>query len=381
MAAMAMAAASTPVMAQQAALHLGVQGDRTVGGSMVHLRRGVAAGKPVLWQGAAGARGFGFRSSVVVAAGGEVGGEEEESKEIKIAGEDDETETEIEIAGVLGEGEEVAALLEPPVDSIDEAYVEALNDGTLSDAGTLPDAGSEEQYEDGDGDEELEDVKQQLIDSLYGTQRGLRASSDTRAEIVELITQLEAKNPTPAPTEALNLLDGKWILAYTSYSELYPLLAAGNLPLVTVGEISQTINAQALTLDNTVSFEGPLTTTSFSASASFEIRSPKRVQVKFEEGVIGSPKVPDSVEVPSSVDIFGQKIDLTPARGLLQPLQEIATRVARTLSGAPPLKFSIQTDRAQSWLLTTFLDEDIRISRGDGGSVFVLLRVGSTLLY
>lgn len=70
-----------------------------------------------------------------------------------------------------------------------------------------------------------------------------------------------------------------WCDSYTSYSELYPLLAVGNLPLVKVGEISQTINAQALTVENTVSFEGPLTSTSFSASASFEIRSPKRVQV------------------------------------------------------------------------------------------------------
>jgi hypothetical protein len=48
---------------------------------------------------------------------------------------------------------------------------------------------------------------------------------------------------------------------------------------VKVGEISQTINPLALTVENTVSFEGPLTSTSFSASASFEIRSPKRVQV------------------------------------------------------------------------------------------------------
>lgn len=103
--------------------------------------------------------------------------------------------------------------------------------------------------------------------------------------------------------------------------------------------------------------------------------------MKFEEGIIGAPKLPDSVEVPSSVDVFGQTIDLTPARGLLQPLQDIATRLARTLSGQPPLKFPIQTDRAQSWLLTTFLDEDIRISRGDGGSVFVLLREGSPFLY
>ncbi|KAF2303664.1 hypothetical protein GH714_021046 [Hevea brasiliensis] len=59
---------------------------------------------------------------------------------------------------------------------------------------------------------EIDRLKKQLVDLFYGTNRGLSASSETRAEIVELITQLEAKNPTPAPTEALALLNGKWIL-------------------------------------------------------------------------------------------------------------------------------------------------------------------------
>ena len=36
----------------------------------------------------------------------------------------------------------------------------------------------------------------QLLDSLFGTERGLSASSEVRAEINELITQLEAKSPT-----------------------------------------------------------------------------------------------------------------------------------------------------------------------------------------
>lgn len=60
---------------------------------------------------------------------------------------------------------------------------------------------------------ETDELKNKLKELLYGTDRGLNASSETRAEIVELITQLEAKNPTPAPTEALPLLNGKWILA------------------------------------------------------------------------------------------------------------------------------------------------------------------------
>lgn len=61
--------------------------------------------------------------------------------------------------------------------------------------------------------EETEVLKRSLVDSLYGTDRGLSASSETRAEIGDLITQLESKNPTPAPTDALFLLNGKWILA------------------------------------------------------------------------------------------------------------------------------------------------------------------------
>lgn len=60
---------------------------------------------------------------------------------------------------------------------------------------------------------ETEKLKKALVDSFYGTDRGLKATSETRAEIVELITQLEAKNPNPAPTDALTLLNGKWILA------------------------------------------------------------------------------------------------------------------------------------------------------------------------
>nr|QIZ31010.1 plastid lipid-associated protein [Brassica rapa subsp. pekinensis] len=228
--------------------------------------------------------------------------------------------------------------------------------------------------------EETEVLKRSLVDSLYGTDRGLSASSETRAEIGDLITQLESKNPTPAPTDALFLLNGKWILAYTSFVGLFPLLSRGIVPLVKVDEISQTIDSDNFTVENSVLFAGPLATTSISTNAKFEIRSPKRVQIKFEEGVIGTPQLTDSIEIPEYVEFLGQKIDLTPIRGLLTSVQDTATSVARTISSQPPLKFSLPGDSAQSWLPTTYLDKDIRISRGDGGSVFVLIKEGSPLL-
>ncbi|RDX61168.1 Plastid-lipid-associated protein, chloroplastic [Mucuna pruriens] len=227
---------------------------------------------------------------------------------------------------------------------------------------------------------ENENLKKALVDSFYGTDRGLKASSDTRAEIVELITQLEAKNPTPAPTDALTLLNGKWILAYTSFAGLFPLLSSGTLPLVKVEEISQTIDSQNFTVENSVQFAGPLATTSISTNAKFDVRSPKRVQIKFEEGIIGTPQLTDSLEIPENVEFLGQKIDLTPFKGILSSVQDTASSVVRTISSRPPLKFPISNSNAQSWLLTTYLDEELRISRGDGGSVFVLIKEGSSLL-
>ncbi|KAG0498367.1 hypothetical protein HPP92_002644 [Vanilla planifolia] len=228
---------------------------------------------------------------------------------------------------------------------------------------------------------ETAELKRKLIDLLYGTERGLRATSETRAEVNELITQLEAKNPTPAPTEALTLLNGKWILAYTSFAGLFPLLGSGRLPqIVKVGEISQTIDSEAFSVQNSVQFVGPFSTTSLTTNAKFEVRSPKRVQIKFEEGVIGTPQLTDSIVIPEKVELFGQSIDLSPFKGVITPLQDTASSVAKTISRQPPLKIPISNSNAQSWLLTTYLDDELRISRSDGNSVFVLVKEGSSLL-
>ncbi|XVE51045.1 hypothetical protein DITRI_Ditri02bG0006900 [Diplodiscus trichospermus] len=126
---------------------------------------------------------------------------------------------------------------------------------------------------------EIESLKKVLVDSFYGIDRGLKVTSEKSAEIVELISLLEATNPTPAPTEALPLLNGKWILAYTSFPGLFPLLSRDQLELVKVEEISQTIDAESFTVQNSVQFIGPLASSSISTNAKFEVRSPKRVQV------------------------------------------------------------------------------------------------------
>ncbi|KAI3745405.1 hypothetical protein L1987_58517 [Smallanthus sonchifolius] len=206
------------------------------------------------------------------------------------------------------------------------------------------------------------------------------AGVSTITEIVELITQLEVLNPTPEPTKALPLLNGKWILAYTSFVGLYPLLSSGTLPLVKVQEISQTIDSENFTVQNCVVLSGLGSTTAITTNATFEIRSPKRVQIKFDEGIIGTPQLTDSIEIPETIEVLGQTIDLSPFKGLITSVEDTASHVAKTISSQPPLKFSISQTNVESWLLTTYLDEELRISRGDGGKVFVLFKEGSPLL-
>ncbi|GKC66692.1 light-induced protein, chloroplastic-like protein, partial [Tanacetum coccineum] len=146
---------------------------------------------------------------------------------------------------------------------------------------------------------------------------------------------------------------------YTSFLGLYPLLSSGSLPVVKVEEISQTIDSENFTVQNCVVFSGLGSTTAITTNAKFEVRSPKRVQIKFDEGIIGTPQLTDSIELPENVEVFGQKIDFAPFKGLITSNQEATSNVAKTISNQPPLKFSISQTNTVSWLLTTYLHEEL----------------------
>lgn len=279
----------------------------------------------------------------------------------------------VETSGVAdewGEREELEAVdtaeADPPKDE-DELGKEAGNSDYVTENG-------------GTGaSDKLGDLKRCLVDSFYGTEYGIRASPETRAEIVELVNQLEAQNPTPSPSEEASLLNGSWVLLYTAFSELLPLIAVGTLPLLKVKGISQEIDTGSFTIQNSATISSPFATFSFSASASFEVRSPSRIQVKFKEGIFQPPEISSSSALPENVDIFGQKIDLLSIQRSVSPLQEAVANILRVISDQPPLKVPIPGDRPSSWLVTTYLDQDLRISRGDGG-LFVLAKEGSALL-
>lgn len=52
--------------------------------------------------------------------------------------------------------------------------------------------------------------------------------------------------------QAERYLNGQWKLVYTSNSELFGLLGLSKLPFVTIGDITQNIQASTLTVENKV---------------------------------------------------------------------------------------------------------------------------------
>ncbi|MFX6535170.1 PAP/fibrillin family protein, partial [Acinetobacter baumannii] len=103
-----------------------------------------------------------------------------------------------------------------------------------------------------------EDLKRALVDAVYGSELGFKASAEVRGEALELVSHLEAANPTPAPTDCPELLHGNWVLVYTAFSELLPLLAAGSIPLVKVEKICQSIDTSSLVIENSTTLSSPV---------------------------------------------------------------------------------------------------------------------------
>ncbi|KAE9459274.1 hypothetical protein C3L33_08814, partial [Rhododendron williamsianum] len=239
-------------------------------------------------------------------------------------------------AGDVGRGERGEAEIEPP------------SSLKLPDAGVNGSAAAAAVEEE---DDEVAGLKRRLVDMVYGTDFGFRASTETRAEVLELVTRLEASNPTPAPTGAAEILTGIgfWFyfpfVRYTTFSELLPLLAAGTTPLLKVKSICQAINTSSLTIENSTNLSSPFATFSFGASATFEIRTPTTIQVEFKEGSLQPPAIKSTIDLPKKVDILGQQIDLSPVQQSLNPLQEAVASIARAISGQPPLKIPIPGGR------------------------------------
>ncbi|MBU7584167.1 MAG: PAP/fibrillin family protein [Nostoc sp. TH1S01] len=190
--------------------------------------------------------------------------------------------------------------------------------------------------------------KAALISAIAPTNRGLLATESQKQAILAAIANLEDLNPTPRPVEAGNLLDGNWQLLYTTSKALLNL---DRLPLCKLGQIYQCIRVETTSVYNIAEIYGlPYLEGLVSVAAKFEPVSGRRVQVKFNRSIVGLQRLIGYTSPENFIDQIesGKKF--------------------------PGIDLPINSENQQGWLDITYIDDDLRIGRGNEGSVFVLTR-------
>jgi hypothetical protein len=191
--------------------------------------------------------------------------------------------------------------------------------------------------------------KSSLLEAIAGINRGLMATERDKQAILIAIAQLEDRNPTERPVESGLLLDGNWRLLYTTSKGL---LNIDQLPLLKLGQIYQCIRVKTKSVYNIAEVYGlPYLEGLVGVTARFEPVSEKRVQVKFERSILGLQRLIGY----QSPDDFVQQIE--------------------TGKKFAAIDFSLDSRDQQGWLDITYLDNDLRIGRGNEGSVYVLSKV------
>jgi len=191
--------------------------------------------------------------------------------------------------------------------------------------------------------------KATLLEAIAGKNRGLLASKQDQQAILMAIAQLEDRNPTPRPVEAGDLLEGNWRLLYTTSKGL---LNIDQLPLLKLGQIYQCIRVKTRSVYNIAEVYGlPFLEGLVSVAAKFEPVSERRVQVRFERSIVGLQRL-IGYQSPAS---------------LIEQIEAGKNFAA--------IDTKLDSSRQQGWLDITYLDADMRLGRGNEGSVYVLSKV------
>jgi len=212
----------------------------------------------------------------------------------------------------------------------------------------------------------------ELIETISFTRNGKNADLNTQARVLSIVRRMETSAPPSlsllSDPEEAKILDGDWYLQYTQPSEIEAVTETDDKWVaVEASEGESRIETRQFNARGSVSAGGIRVDTSGNSVAkqSFDI-SKSRVQNEVKTG-IGRVTVGGSFRQSSTV----------PLRAIAAvDFGKIETKlgVALDISGLFAIRALLKGSKESGWLETTYISENLRIGRGNKGSLFVLTR-------
>ena len=216
----------------------------------------------------------------------------------------------------------------------------------------------------------LANEEQQLLEAISNTGNGKDADIETQVKVLKLVRSLETK-ATPSQTLLSNpqeskQLDGEWYLQYTAPSQIDADLTDNKWQAVDAAE-EKNIETRQFGKAGSVSGGGiPVDASSSRALQVFDIAQSRVMnEIKTGFGLItvgGTFRQSTSVPTRAVVSFDTAKLALD-----IGPTIDIGFLfdIRAALKGG---------DKESGWLETTYLSNDMRIGRGNKGSLFILTR-------
>ncbi|ARV58304.1 fibrillin [Nostocales cyanobacterium HT-58-2] len=197
----------------------------------------------------------------------------------------------------------------------------------------------------------LFNLKQELIATSAVTDNGLNLTPAHRQRIEKLAEQIEALNQDSEPTSHMELVQGRWRLLYSTFGleqqTTLSRLSFGKLPdvAVSITGIFQEIYTDGQQYNNLIEFiTGSSVKGVALVLARYTVVDSKRLAIDFLE---------------------------TSAQSATDDLDNTAFPEALGIEPASPLKSTLS---GSGWSDITYLDEDLRLMRGNQQNLYVLLR-------
>jgi hypothetical protein len=248
---------------------------------------------------------------------------------------------------------------------------------------------------------EIESTKRQLLSTISNTNNGKKGSLATQTSVLRLVNYLEKNAPASTtlltnPIEA-TAIDGVWYLQYTQPSEIATAAPPGDSVSstesddidinddddddVSVGDIPipvwvpqrstvesvMKIDTQRVNNMGTVTFLGTIPVDASNRKTTQTINCTSSTISNYVEQDFGTVVVRGSYvldSVPNRVIVSFDTCIITFKTGWIVDLSFLFT-IRTFLKGG---------ETAGGWLETTYLDSDVRIGRGNRGSLFILTR-------